>query len=447
MKLIVLVILILSIFTFDAVIASDIAIDEKRGELEEVSRLIERARIEIERISRRQRVALGEIEYIDSRKDQTISEIKKLNDELVNTQSEIETINLELDQKTIELNILVNNLESIQEEISRKQRELKVLSELTIEREELMSKRIRVMYMNRSTSYLELMLEAESINELFVRLNIIRSIINFDYNALQELESNRIQLNESKLELTKIEKELESLRSNAQIQKNEIEAKRLERTALFDKLKVQQETQEKLLLNLSQQEMQSNRTLQNLENEKERHERELDELEETSREIESKIQDLIREQERQNSQLRFDGSLMQWPVPGFYRVSSPFGYRTHPVFGTRRMHHGIDIGSNITENGRESIYGRNFVAASDGIVIFTGPFGGYGNTVIVDHGDGITTLYAHGSRILVSVGQNVNRGEPVMTVGSTGVSTGPHAHFEVRVNGTPVDPMPYLRGN
>ena len=137
---------------------------------------------------------------------------------------------------------------------------------------------------------------------------------------------------------------------------------------------------------------------------------------------------------------------MQWPVPGFYRVSSPFGYRIHPVFNTRSFHAGIDIGSNFNpQGGREGIYGRNFVAALDGTVIFVGPFDGYGNTVIIDHGGEITTLYAHGSVILVNEGQRVVAGTPVMTVGSTGVSTGPHAHFEVRVNGRPVDPIPYLQ--
>ncbi|MBE0475592.1 MAG: M23 family metallopeptidase [Coriobacteriia bacterium] len=135
--------------------------------------------------------------------------------------------------------------------------------------------------------------------------------------------------------------------------------------------------------------------------------------------------------------------VMAWPVPGFYRVSSPYGYRIHPIFGTRKLHTGIDVG----RDGGRSIDGAAIVASGDGEVIYAGYRGGYGNTVMVDHGNGVVTLYAHqrSGGIRVGVGQRVSKGDTIGTVGSTGYSTGPHLHFEVRVNGAPVDPMPYLR--
>jgi murein DD-endopeptidase MepM/ murein hydrolase activator NlpD len=132
-------------------------------------------------------------------------------------------------------------------------------------------------------------------------------------------------------------------------------------------------------------------------------------------------------------------------VPGFYRVSSGFGYRIHPIFGTRKMHTGIDVGRNL--NPPKSIDGAPIVAAGTGTVVSAGWRNGYGNTVVIDHGNGVATLYAHqpSGGIKVAAGQRVGKGDRIGTVGSTGYSTGPHLHFEVRVNGDPVDPMKYLR--
>ncbi|MCL2606244.1 MAG: M23 family metallopeptidase, partial [Coriobacteriia bacterium] len=134
---------------------------------------------------------------------------------------------------------------------------------------------------------------------------------------------------------------------------------------------------------------------------------------------------------------RFEGR-MTWPVPGFNRVTSPFGWRTHPIFGGRRMHTGVDIAG-------PGINGAAVVAAGNGRVISTGWRGGYGNTIIIDHGDGVTTLYAHlqAGGINVSVGQQVTAGQRIGRVGSTGNSTGPHLHWEVRVNGQPRNPMTF----
>ena len=109
--------------------------------------------------------------------------------------------------------------------------------------------------------------------------------------------------------------------------------------------------------------------------------------------------------------------------------------RTHPITGIYKLHTGVDIGAPM---------GSQFVAANDGLVVKAGYNVAYGNMVILDHGGGIQTLYAHGSEILVQVGQEVKRGEEVLKVGSTGYSTGPHAHFEVRINGQYVNPIPYI---
>ena len=112
--------------------------------------------------------------------------------------------------------------------------------------------------------------------------------------------------------------------------------------------------------------------------------------------------------------------------------------RTHPITGIYKLHTGVDLGAPM---------GANFIAANDGVVTKAGYNGAYGNMVIIDHGGGISTLYAHGSEILVTVGQTVKKGDNILKVGSTGYSTGAHAHFEVRVNGQPVNPLPYITSN
>ncbi len=125
--------------------------------------------------------------------------------------------------------------------------------------------------------------------------------------------------------------------------------------------------------------------------------------------------------------------VLGWPVNG--PVSSPYGYRIHPIFGTRKLHTGIDISAGS---------GTPIRAAESGTVLIAGGYGGYGNAVVIDHGGGLATLYAHQSSLAVSAGQTVARGDVVGYVGCTGFCTGPHLHFETRENGVPVDPMKYL---
>ncbi len=134
-----------------------------------------------------------------------------------------------------------------------------------------------------------------------------------------------------------------------------------------------------------------------------------------------------------NTPTQASTSGFQWPINA--RVTSEYGYRVHPIYGSRRLHSGMDIGA---------AGGTPIASSNSGVVIFAGRQGGYGNTVIVDHGGGITTLYAHQSRLGASVGQMVDRGDIIGFVGATGTATGNHLHFEVRVNGSPSNPRNYL---
>ena len=132
------------------------------------------------------------------------------------------------------------------------------------------------------------------------------------------------------------------------------------------------------------------------------------------------------------------GGELAWPLPGYATITSGYGMRMHPIFGVYRLHTGVDIGAPL---------GSIIVAANEGVVILSEYSSSYGNYVMIDHGGGVITLYAHGLESWVEVGQEVKKGDEIMLVGSTGWSTGPHLHFEVRINGETLDPLPYITSN
>ena len=152
--------------------------------------------------------------------------------------------------------------------------------------------------------------------------------------------------------------------------------------------------------------------------------------------LEANIQQLIAEFERQEAakNIQSTGTYI-WPLPGYTPGTRTYGYRTHPIYGDMRFHSGQDIGAPS---------GTSIIAADSGVVSYCGWNGGYGNCVMINHGGGRVTLYAHMSAYNCSYGQTVNQGDTIGYVGSTGVSTGPHLHFEVRINGATVDPMQYF---
>lgn len=370
-------------------------IDEKKNELNEVNQSIKDAEQELEKVREEQKQVANQIQSIEkdlaAKENELISVQKKLQE----TRESLEITKKELEEATLAAQ----------------------------EQEKLMGERLRAIYMTGTASYFELLLEAKSINDFLDRIQMIKNMAAYDNLVLEELENYRDQVDQKKLDLEREEQEIVSLEAEITRQKQEIQQKKKER--------------EQLLAKLEDQEIELKE--------------DLEELEKTSKELEKTIQQLLEEQRRREEEQRkkaqqskYTGGVMTWPVPGFYRITSEFGYRIHPIYGTKKFHAGIDIGSNYVNGQRINIYGQNFVAAADGTVILSQWYGGYGNCVIIDHGGGITSLYAHGSQRLVSVGQKVKRGQAVMKVGNTGASTGAHAHFEVRKNGTPVDPLQYL---
>lgn len=269
------------------------------------------------------------------------------------------------------------------------------------ERGLILNKRIRDIYQNGQLSYLDVLLGANDFSDFTTRMDILKRVINKDLELILKVKAERELVLQTKAELERDRASILTLKQAAEERKNTIEVSKRERQRVLDTAVGERDASEQAY----------------------------QELVDTSRRIEQ----MIRNKKGSNGPSGSTGAMI-WPTE-VTEITSPFGWRTHPVFGSQRFHSGIDIGAD---------YGDTVSAADGGVVIFSDWMGGYGKAVIIEHGNGISTLYAHNSGLLVSEGQRVRKGEAIARVGSTGYSTGPHLHFEVRENGSPVNPTSYL---
>jgi murein DD-endopeptidase MepM/ murein hydrolase activator NlpD len=260
--------------------------------------------------------------------------------------------------------------------------------------------RLRDVYKYGRTGYADVLFGAGDFGEFVTRWRFVTAIVQADGRLLTDYEADVAEYQKLQAAVRREQAQLEAITAQTQARRREI---------------IQQEQTKRAMLT-------------RLQRERAAYEQMVRELEEDSKELEVLI---LRAQTRSGLQPAFALRLrvLSWPARG--AITSGFGFRRHPIFGIRRMHTGVDIGAPR---------GAPVEAAADGRVIYTGWFGGYGKIVIIDHGGGISTLYAHLSQILTEEGRSVRKGQVIARIGSTGYSTGPHLHFEVRVNGRPIDP-------
>jgi murein DD-endopeptidase MepM/ murein hydrolase activator NlpD len=320
---------------------------------------------------------------------------KKKRDELV---KELEKLGLEKQQIEQQVQLLESAIASLDDAIAQAEQEYE-------EQLELLKARLRAMY-KRSSAVWELdeLFKSKSANEFFIRLRLMQQIAENDQSLLDSIEAKKKEIEE-----LKAQKQYEMDNAVQLIQQyiQKIEEKEISRSELSKEIKADEKSLEQFLA-------------------------EEKELEERSKELEI----LIKQAQKASSVYR--GGNLIWPMPTAKHVNSGYGNRLHPVYKVWKMHTGIDIGSYMNEA---------IVAAGDGTVIYTGKNGGYGNTIIIDHGGGITTLYAHINTrgTLVKVGQEVKAGQQIAKAGRTGTATGPHLHFEVRINGEHKNPLEYVK--
>ena len=313
--------------------------------------------------------ATGELEEVQNELSENLQQVQKLDEKISTSQTELD-----------ELNTKINELQTSMDKVEEK---LTTAEERYKRQKEILEVRLIAMYESSDTQYLDVILSSRSISDFLSNYFLITELASYDTELLEDMKEQKdeIEIEKKKLDATKEQFIL--------IKQNQTRtAKILENTKIV---------RQNYIAKLSNQE----KDIQ----------AKIDEYNARFAEVNAEILALA----LQGIDTQYIGGELAWPVPGYTRITSKYGMRTHPITGVYKLHTGVDISAPI---------GANFVAANDGIVTKAGYNSAYGNMVIIDHGGGISTLYAHGSEITVQVGQTVKKGETiVLKLGSTGYST------------------------
>ena len=357
--------------------------------------------------------------YADTKSDleaqnrQAQSEIEQIKEEIKQKEAsktpyleKKKKIDKELNAANAELLKLVNQVSAIESEISAKQADIEWLDGEESKSREVFKMRMRSLYEDNKMSYIDILFDSVSISDFLYRIEVIKQLADFDKEIIDSIIHSREKIEEAKTVLEEKKVEVEVIKQKAQEARDKVKAIEQENQAVLDAInsdiassKADQRAKEK----------------------------------EAAR-IQNEIKKLL-EAQNPNSKLTYTSGMI-WPCPGYKTLTSYFGRRFHPVLKIYRSHNGIDVAAPS---------GANIIAAASGEVITSEYSSSYGNYVVINHGSGVTTLYAHMSARKVSKGAKVSQGQTIGLVGSTGISTGPHLHFEVSVNGTRQDPQSYVR--
>lgn len=410
-------IIFITILLTNTVVFAD-EIEQLEGQKAEYDTAAEKARLIVDAIQAK----------IDS-----ISDLKRTLDEEANLAvADYEHKQAKLDETILRIEENEKKLSAIEKDYTQKRSRLE--------------KRVRDIYINGQISYLDVMFGAKDFEDFLTRMDLLKRVMIQDSELVNQVlvYRNEIQSIGRQLEEDKFQQTQQTL--IAEDAKEVRLQKVAEQQALIDMME-----NDKDVYNRQYDEMiaASNQVAQLIQESKYRAaaEEERRKKEAEARKAQAEQRKAQAEYNRQqtgsyetsdneNYQAYVPASnsgKMIWPITG--PITSEFGWRTHPIFGGQRFHSGLDIGGD---------YGMEIHAAQTGVVSHAGWIDGYGNTVMIEHGGGIVTLYGHNESLAVNVGQIVNQGDVIAYCGSTGNSTGPHCHFEVRVNGEPVSPMDYL---
>ncbi|MFM7424253.1 MAG: murein hydrolase activator EnvC family protein [Elainella sp.] len=351
----------------------------------------------LEELQNQQRKLETERSHIDQKQEQLRNQEKSAQKTLRSAQGDVKATAAEIAQNEKRLQQQSQRLKQLERALSQAEQVYSVQQKATVAR-------LKFLQRQRGSYGWALLLQSKDLNDFLDRRYQLSRIYQNDRQILARLKTDADAL---------------------QKQRREVEGKKNEIALLTQQLYAQKQQ--------SQQEAQQQRALINrlrLDH------KALEAAEEQLAQDSDNLALLIQQRlgvKKPGVNLRPGKGLLSYPCDG--ELTSGFGYRMHPILGYSRFHSGLDFGAD---------YGTPIRAAAPGKVLFAGWYGGYGQTVILDHGNNITTLYGHTSEIYVQEGQRVQRGTPIAAVGSTGLSTGPHLHFEVRVAGSPVDPQEYL---
>ncbi|WP_346889089.1 peptidoglycan DD-metalloendopeptidase family protein [Clostridium sp. UBA1056] len=384
------------------VLADDLS--NAKSKSEEIQTEIENNKTKVAELEKNKDNILSEISDLDGNMDKLYSEVNKLNSQISESTEKIK----ELEQKSNEL---------------RKELEAN---------KDLMNKRLRVLYKDQGTSYLEVLLSAEGFSDFFAKLDTINTLISFNTDVINEYKVKQEELGKNIEASANEKKTLEEAKTTVDASLAELNAKKEEKKGLMAKAEEDLGVAEKLL---AQNEAESKEILASItameESAKRPSRGDSNSVSQANSQENSQSNSQPSGGESSSSQVSTNG---MYSITGTrYAITSPFGYRISPVGRGEEFHNGIDIGAP---------YGAPVYSLKDGTVTYAGEMNGYGKVVVVSHGD-ISTLYAHNSSISVSVGQTVSGGQQLANVGATGWATGPHIHFEVMIGGERVDSAPY----
>ncbi|MDU1582879.1 MAG: peptidoglycan DD-metalloendopeptidase family protein [Peptoniphilus harei] len=376
--------------------------------------------IEKNKKKQEQREVKNKIKKQKSNISNTESEKKVVNDEIVNLDERIQVTSAKISTLEGEISSLNKDIKENQDKLEEAQVNLE-------ENTEALRMRLREMYKRGNVNFLEVILNSKDIEELLRNNEIISSIAKADRELIEfigeQIETikeseQRLQIDKAKLSANKA-----AVINERQTYQAAIDAKNNYMKDLESNLELYKAEFEKAQANWDSLDAEIVRLQKQISEQKK------------AEEAAARARKATRVHSNISvSSAPRNGQSYTWPVPGHYSISSPFGYRIHPILGYSKFHSGVDI---------PAPSGTPIVAAKSGTVIMSKLMSGYGNVVMVDHGDTVT-VYAHCSALNVGVGESVKAGDVIAFVGSTGLSTGAHLHFEVRVNGSPVNPLGYV---
>lgn len=349
--------------------------------------------------------------------------------EVTESNVKVQSFQTKIDELQAQIDELQGTMDKAQIDIDSKQKLIEKEEQESQERQNMLGNRLRSYYKNdMSSQTLKAILKSESITDLISNIVNVSKLLDLDQNLLKKIEETKESLAKEKVSLqAQVDKLSEE---KAQIKSKQQEQVDAQKEFLDEKNNYEAQMQE--LKTIEKAKDNATKSLTQKEKEIEDKIGDIDSYnQDLQDQIDKVFQDINNNPKTDQNISNGEGFLK----PAVGGISSYYGPRVHPITGANGFHTGIDIAAANKSD---------ILASKSGTVVFAGVQSGYGNVVIVDHGGGIQTLYAHCSSLLVSYGQKVSRGQIIAKVGSTGNSTGPHLHFEVRVNGEHKDPMNYL---